>query len=315
MSPRQLVDLACASEDDGLAGVACGELASTEAMALLGAISEATTRVRISSSVVSVLSRSPALLAMAAVTLANLSDGRFTLGVGAGSPVVGAFHGRTLSRPVASMEGTISDIRAALSGKRLDEYGGFQLRGIAAAQVPLLISAMGTEMLKLAGRRADGVVCNFAGPEQIRRMSGIALEARAQAGCVEPFEVLTTLWVDAEPDEEESRRRFAIELAPYLAVPTYRDAAIALSNTDSIDRVASAWKQGGREAAARVFPSELTDALLLSGTKGHIADRLDAFAAAGCTGLRCTPLTQPNDPFAAAKRATSLLGSILADLG
>jgi alkanesulfonate monooxygenase SsuD/methylene tetrahydromethanopterin reductase-like flavin-dependent oxidoreductase (luciferase family) len=311
LGPHQLMGLAVEADVSGLDGVVCGELASTEAFALLGAIAQATTRVRIETSVVSILSRSPSLLAMGAVTLADLSGGRFVLGIGVGSPLVAGYHGKEFREPLAGMERTLTAVRAALSGERLPLWGNFQLRGIEAVRVPLLVSAMGDRMIRLAGRTADGVVLSFADPKEVDRMAALALDERARAGADAPFEVHTTVWIDSG-DEERARQRFAVEMAPYLAVPTYRQAAIALSDEDAVERVAAAWRSGGRAAAARVFPEQITDALLITGPAAKVAAAVQDFGAAGCRGIRFTPLTHDDDLVGAAKATVQLLGEVAA---
>jgi alkanesulfonate monooxygenase SsuD/methylene tetrahydromethanopterin reductase-like flavin-dependent oxidoreductase (luciferase family) len=170
---------------------------------------------------------------------------------------------------------------------------------------------MGDGMLDLAGRAADGVVLNFANPKEVDRMAGVAFKGRSGSGVDSPFEVHTTVWIDAG-DEERARQRFSVELAPYLAVPTYRRAAIALSDEDAVDRVAAAWRSGGREAAAQVFPEQIIDALLITGSPSRVAAAIDDFGGAGCHGLRFTPLTHDDDLLGAARATVALLGEVVA---
>ena len=84
-APGTLRDFAAAAERRGVNGIQVGELASTEVFSLVSAMAAVTSRIRLDTAVIATLTRSPALLAMGAATLAELSSGRFVLGLGAGS--------------------------------------------------------------------------------------------------------------------------------------------------------------------------------------------------------------------------------------
>ena len=240
--------------------MAVGELTSTDALALLAAAAPLTRQIRLETSVLSVLTRSPPLLAMSAATMADLTDGRFVLGLGAGSPIVAGFHGLDFTDSLARVERWLTDVRAVLRGETLAEWGAFRLRGVRATPVPLLLAAMNPRMLALAGRLADGVIMNLCGPDQVRALAAMAIAAREDAGA--GFEVHATLWADATGDAEKAGDRFRTEMAPYLAVPTYRSAVVALSDADAVDRAATAWRAKGRAAAAKLFPDSIVDAMV-----------------------------------------------------
>jgi alkanesulfonate monooxygenase SsuD/methylene tetrahydromethanopterin reductase-like flavin-dependent oxidoreductase (luciferase family) len=296
VATSELVRLASFAEMSGLDGVTCGEVFGTEVFSLLGAVAATTERIRIETSVVSILSRSPGLLAMGAASMAALSHGRFVLGLGAGSGVIAASHGVSFQRPVEKMATTISLIRRALAGERLEELGGFRLTAIDPAAVPIFLGAVNTGMLQLAGRAADGVVLTYAGPKQIEAMSAIAQAARNEsdrAGL--NFEVHTTLWVDAAPDPEPARQRFRAQVAPYMLLPTYYKAFLSLIGPDAIDGVRSAWQRGGRRQAMTQVPDGLIDQLVLTGPAERVAGRLAEFERAGCRGVRIVTLNAPPD--------------------
>ena len=243
LAPTELVQLIEQADRSGLPGVAVGELASTDSLMLLAAAAGVTSWIRLETSVLSVLSRSPSLLAMSAATMAELSNNRFVLGVGAGSPIVAGYHGKEFVKPVDRVERWIVDVRAALTGHSLEEWGSFRLRGLEPALVPILVAAMNPKILAVAGAHGDGIILNLCGPDQVRSLAAQAHQARADAGVDQPFEVHTTLWADATGDPQRAYERFCTEMAPYLAVPTYRSAVVALSDEDAIDRATRAWRE------------------------------------------------------------------------
>jgi alkanesulfonate monooxygenase SsuD/methylene tetrahydromethanopterin reductase-like flavin-dependent oxidoreductase (luciferase family) len=296
-TPTEQLEAAIAADKLGLGGVAVGELNSTDAMALIGAMAVATSQIRLETSVTAVWSRSAALYAMGAATLSDLSDGRFVLGLGAGSPIVAGFHGSEFTAPLRHVRMMVQDVRAALGGETLRHAGGFRLRGIPAADVPLVVSAMNDRMVALAGEVADGIILNFCDPAEAARLGRLARDARPDDGSARrPFEIHAVVWLYVGADEARGRATFRHELAPYLGVPTYQRAAVALSDEDAVMRTADVWRQSGREAAAAVFPESIVDALLLVGSPDRIAARVEEFRAAGCDGVRFTPIgDRPGD--------------------
>ncbi len=312
--PSALRDLGVAAERRGATGVQVGEAASTEAFSLVSAIAAATSRIRLETAVIATLTRSPAMLAMGAATLAELSSGRFVLGLGAGSPAVAGWHGHEFpARPRTAVVRTVDDVRAALAGERLREWGGFRLTGIEPRpDVRIFLSAMNEQMLRAAGRSADGVVVNFCSVEQAARLVPLAWSARAAAGITAPFEFVANVWAQAGTDVELAQRRLRWEVSPYLAVPTYRAAAVAIAGEDAIDRAGAAWRAGGRAAAAPLVPQQLVDSLLVHGDAADFAQRLAAFRAAGVDSVRLVPLTSLGGGIEAAHAIVDIVGELSA---
>ena len=289
IEPPDLLELCIAADRRGLHAVGCGELAGPEALSLMGAAAAATGRIRLETGVVPMASRSPALLAMAACTLAALSGDRFVLGIGAGSPIVSSYHGEVFERPLARVGETLAAVKAALGGDRLPASGGFKLRGIQPRPVRVFLSAMNERMLDLAARQADGAVIHFVGPAQIAELAPRLRQARRAAGNAAPFEIIALVHAaaDGSGDPESAYRR---EMAPYLAVPTYRRGAAALSSAEEVDAAAAAWRTGGREAAAAAFPPAIAQACLAVG-RDAIASRVADLGRAGCDGVRLVPVS------------------------
>jgi 5,10-methylenetetrahydromethanopterin reductase len=284
-----------------LDGVVCGEVAGIDAVAILASVASVTERIRLETNVLSIASRSPSLMAMAACTLADLSDDRFALGIGAGSRAVAGFHGASFAKPLAETRKWLTAVKA-----------GFRLSGLAPRDVPVYLAAVNPKMLALAGELANGVSLNLSGPEQVRAFGDEARASAVAAGRDADFQVMTLLWLDASGDPERGRRLFALEMAPYLAVATYRRAVVGLSDDDAVDRVMAALNSGGRKAAAAVFPDSILDALVAT-SGADVAAKMRAFAEAGCSTVRIAPLTAGSSP-SDVRDAISLLADALPEL-
>jgi alkanesulfonate monooxygenase SsuD/methylene tetrahydromethanopterin reductase-like flavin-dependent oxidoreductase (luciferase family) len=225
---------------------------------------------------------------------------------------VAGWHGREFpARPRTALVQTVGDVRAALAGERLPGWGGFRLTGMEPRpDVRIFMSAMSQRMLRAAAITADGVVVNFCPAEQASRLVPMVRSARAAAGRTTPFEFVVNVWAQAGTDVEQAERRLRWEIAPYLAVPTYRTAAVAIAGEDAVDRAGAVWRRGGRAAAAPAVPQQLIDALLVHGGAADFARHLAAFGAAGADAVRFVPLTSLGGGIDAAHDVIDVLGEL-----
>jgi alkanesulfonate monooxygenase SsuD/methylene tetrahydromethanopterin reductase-like flavin-dependent oxidoreductase (luciferase family) len=132
----------------------------------------------------------PTSLAAEAATAAELTGGRFALGVGSGSahdPTVLAAYDMP-NRPVVSlMRDYLCILRGLLRGDEVSYTGKtLSLRGVRLGfippAVPIYVGALGPQMVKLAGELADGVIPSWSSPEQVAWGKDLAAEAARNAG-------------------------------------------------------------------------------------------------------------------------------------
>jgi probable F420-dependent oxidoreductase len=248
---------------------------------------EHSTRLRLATGIVNVYTRGPALLAQTAAAVANVSDGRFVLGLGASSNViVEQWNGIPFRRPLAKVEETVEYLRKVLAGER--GTGGFKLPSPPEQPVPIVLAALRDRMLGLAARIADGAFTNF-----------LPLSRTAQV--VDAF---------AAPEKELACRFFSIDgpeaealvaakrmFVAYATVPVYAEFFRWLGSGDEIDPVVAAWNEGDRKRALELAPDALVRDVFLLGPVEAQRERLEAFGDAGITTavltLSCTPNRLP----------------------
>jgi alkanesulfonate monooxygenase SsuD/methylene tetrahydromethanopterin reductase-like flavin-dependent oxidoreductase (luciferase family) len=131
-----------------------------DAAALLGAIAARTHRIRIGTGVLNVWGRSPAGVAMLAATLDAVSNGRFVLGLGAGSPQLAeGLHDQPFHAPVARLEAVTRQVRALLAGGRTapsrTQARPLRLGTEPRPDIPVHLAALGPVAVRLAGELAD----------------------------------------------------------------------------------------------------------------------------------------------------------------
>ena len=167
-------------------------------------------------------------LATAAATLAELSDGRFTLGVGSGSIHNPAYR-RSLGlpdwAPLPLMHDYLRTLRALLAGERVDYDGPtVRLHGVALGRrplpVPVVLGALGPRMLRLAGEAADGAALNWCTPQQIAWSREQVADGAARAGR-DPAEVRIVEYIRICVDEDEAiaRRAYTRAVMGYALAP------------------------------------------------------------------------------------------------
>ena len=141
----------------------------SDAPSAIGYYAARTQRMLLGSGIMQLGIRTPAAVAQTAITLSNLSGGRFLLGLGASGPqVIEGLHGVPFARPLARMRETVQVIRQALDGSKIDFSGTeftiprpgeavpMRLSARPEHAIPLYLAALSPAMLRLTGEIADG---------------------------------------------------------------------------------------------------------------------------------------------------------------
>jgi probable F420-dependent oxidoreductase len=291
---RELGPLVRSVEDAGYESIWSAESTEFDGFTPLVVAADHSERLRLVTGIVNVFTRGPALLAQTAAALADVSGGRFVLGLGASSNViVEQWNDIPFRRPLAKVTETIDYLRTVLAGER--GPGGFKLPSPPAAPVPIVLAALRERMLRLAAEKADGVFANFL-----------------PLGNVD--QVVSTI---GRPDKEVACRFFSIHgpedealvtakrtFVAYATVPVYADFFRWLGRGDEIEPVVEAWNAGDRKRALELAPEGLVREIFLLGPVEAQRERLSEFADAGIEtavlALSCPPAELPEviDTFA-----------------
>jgi alkanesulfonate monooxygenase SsuD/methylene tetrahydromethanopterin reductase-like flavin-dependent oxidoreductase (luciferase family) len=154
------IRLAVRAEQLGYARFGAAEGWTHDAVVLIARIAAVTSRIDLATAVLSVWSRTPGTIAMAAASLQRASGGRFALGLGASSPpLVEGLHGLTWEEPVERMRSTLVAVRALLEGERLpldrEHVRPLRLGSPPEQPVPIVLAALAPASVRLAGELAD----------------------------------------------------------------------------------------------------------------------------------------------------------------
>jgi 5,10-methylenetetrahydromethanopterin reductase len=257
-------------------------------LTLLAVAGRATQRIEIGTAVLPALPRHPAALAVQVLAVNDALAGRFTLGLGVSHQKVMEGHlGLSFERPVATMRDYLGILRPLLAGQSVD-YTGARLRtrlwldvALTAGTVPgVLLAALGPQMLRLAGRHADGTVTWMTGLPTIEDhiVPGIVAAARG-AGRPAP-RIVAGLPVLLTGDRDAGRAQAGDEFAIYGRLPSYQ---------------AMFEREGARG------PGDIA----LIGDESDLAAALARARDAGVTDFQATPFGDPD----AVDRTTEFLAS------
>jgi len=148
-----------------------------ENFSMLSMVSQKAENPKIGSSIINIFSRSPASIAMGAVTVDTISKGRLVLGLGTSSnAIVENFHGMDFKNPVSRMKEYVEIIRLILSGKPVDYSGNiFNLKNFTLLvkpqrqKIPIYLAAINQKMVELTWEIADGVIFYLRPQEEMKK--------------------------------------------------------------------------------------------------------------------------------------------------
>jgi alkanesulfonate monooxygenase SsuD/methylene tetrahydromethanopterin reductase-like flavin-dependent oxidoreductase (luciferase family) len=241
---------------------------------------------RLGTGVVGVFTRGPALLAQQSAALADASDGRFVLGIGASSDrIVEGWNGIPFRRPLSKVADTVDFLRTAFAGERTST--GFKLEQAPEQPPPIVLAALRGKMLRLAVEKAEGAFTNFLPLGDLPRV--MAELDDAPAG----FELLCRFFcVPGRREEIEPLARFMF--ASYATVPVYEAFFRWLGHGDRIDEMVEAWAARDRARAVAAAPWELIEDIFVLGSPAEIRERLGQFIAGGITMPILLPVAPPD---------------------
>jgi len=293
------------AERMGVTSAWVAEAWGQDAFTPLAYLAARTEHIALGSAIAQLGARTPAMLAMSAMSMQLLSGGRFRLGIGTSGPqVMEGWHGVRFDAPLAVTRETIEIIRQVTAGERLSHQGrayqlplpGSQGRAIRSmlppAHVPVYVAALGPRNLELTGELADGWIGNAFMPEHAEVFLSRLRAGAARAGrSLSDLDLVIPVSVEITSDVEEAVRRhtrgyaFTIGAMGSADQNFYNAAFTRQGYGEDVRAVQQLWLAGRRDEAADRVPLELGATTNLIGTRAMITDRLRIYQAAGITTL------------------------------
>ncbi|HEX6520576.1 MAG TPA: LLM class F420-dependent oxidoreductase [Streptosporangiaceae bacterium] len=309
-------------EKAGLDIVFVPEVYTFDAVSQLGYIAAKTDRLHIASGILQLYSRTPALTAMTAAGLDYVSNGRFTLGIGASGPqVIEGWHGVPYDAPLGRTREIIEICRIVWRRERLQYDGRHYQLPLPAEQgtglgkplklinqpvrprIPIMLAAIGPKNVALAAELAEAWEPVFYVPEKAPEVWGAALDQglAKRDPRLGRLDVIANAPLAIGDDvaglRDFARSYFALYIGGMGAKGRnfYNDLARRLGYEKEAEAIQDTYLAGRKDEAAALVPAELLEHTSLIGSEGYIRDRLAAYRETGVTTLNVMPLAPTHE--------------------
>ncbi|MDX2545362.1 LLM class flavin-dependent oxidoreductase [Streptomyces sp. WI04-05B] len=316
----ETVDLVLEAEKLGMDICWVAEAWGAEAVSPLGYLAARTERMLLGSAIIQLATRTPMAIARAAITLSNISEGRFLLGLGPSGPqVIEGLHGVPFARPLSRMRETVEIVRGATSGEKISYSGrefqiplpGGEARPMRLAMpaehdIPVYLATLSPKMLQLTGEIADGWLGTSFVPEGAKEAyfdhldAGLAAAGRKRAD----FDICQGAEVAFAEDEDALRamvagrkKELAFSLGGMGSEKTnfYNNAYSRQGWAEVAAEVRERWQAGDRDGAADLVTDDMVLATTLIGTEEMVRERLRVWHDAGVDIVRFYPAGETLD--------------------
>ena len=315
---RETCDFVLEAEKLGLDVCWVAEAWGSDAPSVLGFLAARTDRIRLGSGIIQLGTRTPVAIAQTALTLAELSQGRFALGLGPSGPqVIEGLHGVPFAKPLTRMRETVAIIRQAFAGEKVSFSGKafeiplpgesrpMRLSIAANPDIPIYLATLSPKLLELTGEIADGWLGTSFVPEGADAYfthldAGLAKSGRIRGD----IDVCQGAEVAFARDEDELRtmvggrkKELAFSLGGMGSAGTnfYNDAYSRQGWADVAAEVRERWQSGDRDGATALVTDEMVLGTTLIGTEEMVRERLRVWRDTGIDTVRFYPAGETLD--------------------
>jgi F420-dependent oxidoreductase-like protein len=307
---NELVQYVEAADKLGVDSVWSAEAWGMDAVTSLAFLAARTSNVRLGTGIMQISARTPAMAAMTAMSMAQISGDRFDLGLGVSGPqVVEGLHGEAFASPLARLREYIEIVRMGLNGERISHQGNRYTLPLPGGEgkalrlsippkpdLPIYLATLGPKSLELTGELADGWLGTSFIPEHAdvfldRIKAGAARAGRSMADIDVQVPAQIEVSEDVDTLINNARAGMAFTLGAMGSATTnfYNAAYTRAGYGDVAKQVQSLWVEGDKAAAAAAVPDEMILRAYPIGTEDMVRARIRAFADAGVGGLRLGP--------------------------
>ena len=278
----------------------------SDAVTPLAFLADKTHTIKLATGIMQTTARTPAMTAMSALTLHDLSGGRFVLGLGASGPqVVEGLHSTRYHRPLASLRETVEICRMIFAGKKVQYQGKvFQMplpdsegKAIKVAHepvdIPIYLATLGPNALRYTGEAANGWLGTSFSPDQPDAHLGYLREGATKAQrTLDDLDLCVSVRIELGDDLEamiaKRKPAVAFNMGGMGSAETnfYNDAFKRAGYAEDALAIQQLWLDGKRDEAARRVPDAMVTQFQALGDTATVTQRLRAYRDAGVTTLK-----------------------------
>jgi len=253
-----------------------------------------TTNVRVGTGILPITMHNIATLARAALTLNEIGNGRFVLGIGLGGIQDLTKHGVNLAKPVTELRKSTQVLRQLFNAEtvsvqsELMNLKGFSLSINKPVRIPIIFGVRGPQMLKLAGEVADGVI--LSGPREYVKYAIGIINKSATAKGRKTEEIEKVVWLPTIPTFKGGNENLAKSVVALVVADT-PEQVLELLDVDKgrADKIRQAVAKSGPKGAADFIDQHFIDTFAISGSCEHMVDRFESFNSLGAAELVLGP--------------------------
>jgi len=312
LTADEQLEIVLEAEKLGYDSVWTAEAYGSDAATILAWLAQATTKIKLGSAIFQMPGRSPAMTAMTAATLDQLSDGRMKLGIGSSGPQVAeGWHGQRFAHQLQRTREYVAVVRKALARERLEFHGetlelplpdgpGKALKLTIAPvqeQIPIYLAAIGPRNTALAGEIADGWIPTLFSPEHVSELRPLLQEGATRGGrSLDGFDIAPTVNVFVTDDLAATRDAMRPYIALYIGgmgsrkQNFYNNLVQRYGYEDAAREVQDLYLEGRKQDAAAAVPEGLIDTVSLCGPADVVRERLAVYRDAGVGTLMLSPM-------------------------
>jgi len=303
---KQTVEWVQFAENLGVEMAFAAEAWWSDAVTPLAYLADKTHSIKLATGIMQTTARTPAMTAMTALTLHDLSDGRFVLGLGASGPqVVEGLHSTRYAKPLTRLRETVEICRMIFAGEKVQYQGSvFQMplpdsQGKAIkiahepAEIPIYLATLGPNALRYTGEAANGWLGTSFSPDQPDAHLSYLREGAASAERdVSDLDLCVSVRIELGDDLDAmiARRKPAVafNMGGMGSADTnfYNDAFKRAGYADDAVAIQQLWLEGKRDEAAQRVPDAMVTQFQALGDKATVTQRLRSYRDAGVTTLK-----------------------------
>ena len=317
------IELIKQAESMGYDSVWTAEAYGNDAVTSAAWVLAQTTKIRVGTAIMQMPARTPAMCAMTAMSLDQLSGGRFIVGLGASGPqVVEGWHGVPYGKPVTRTKEYIQIMRKIFEREGPVEFDGqmYQMPNqgegttglgkplksiLAATDIPIYTASITPAGLRCAGEVADGVFPVWMDPNKYDVLGdaiGQGFEKAGNGKSLKDFDVAPFVTVAMNDDLDAAYDSLRPWLALYIGgmgaknKNFYHEYATRMGYGDAADQIQELYLSGKKAEAEALVPNALLDDVSLIGPRERIIERLGPWKEAGKRGEVGSMLVGVQDP-------------------
>lgn len=283
LSINQVLDCAEIISNSQVDTIWIPETWGMENFSMLSLVSQRAKTPKIGSSIINIFSRSPATIAMGAVTIDTVSEGRLILGLGSSSSsIVNNFHGYEFKNPLGRIKEYVEIIRKIISGDPINYTGDiFNLKNFTLLispyrkKIPIYLAAVNSKMVELTWNIGDGVIFYLRPMEEMKNtVSKMQSKRKIDVSC----QLITCVNHDSELAIERCKKTLAF----YVSVgKIYREFLAKNGFKKETQDVFDEFKKTGFKSNHKLISDKMLNSLAVAGTPDMCIKQIEKFQKTG----------------------------------